>query len=63
MTRKHFKALAEATSKLKNDNAKAYLVDKMCKTFIELNPRFDSVKFIRACYVSPEVYDLEPCND
>ena len=51
MTRKHFKALAEAISKIEDEVARraaAYAIAPVCRQF---NPSFDRGRFLEACGV------------
>jgi len=49
MTRKHFKAIAEAISRIKDEGDRcdvAYRIARVCATS---NPRFNFSKFMEAC--------------
>lgn len=58
MTRKHFEAIAKQISmtrgrvetlNLDQNEAIDLIVDALCDTFSELNPRFDTARFFKAC--------------
>lgn len=51
MTRKHFKLIAEAISKIKNLAERKELAEFNAKVAAESNPRFNKVRFFAACNV------------
>lgn len=50
MSRKHFKAFADAIAKaIASREAKAEFCEIFCRIAIKTNPRFDRAKFYEAC--------------
>lgn len=47
MTRKHFNTVAHA---IKTMQSKEDLINKLCKEFKLINPRFDEQRFKATCY-------------
>lgn len=54
---RHYKKLSEALKPLENSEHKALTIKQLCFMFTEDNPRFDAILFIRACYVTPKLYE------
>ena len=50
LTRKHFNKIAKSLSNMPESQYKADLVRELCVMFVSLNPRFDSIRFVVACY-------------
>ena len=46
MTRKHFEIVAKA---MRDSNASDETIKELCKQFAQVNPRFNSETFIKAC--------------
>lgn len=52
MTRKHFKAVADAIRGTKLDaESRSALARQLAHVFATLNPRFDRARFLEACVV------------
>jgi len=51
MSRKHFKALAEAIAKIQDDQQRAELAESVADVCKGSNPNFDRNRFYQACGV------------
>jgi GMP synthase PP-ATPase subunit len=50
-TKKDFIAAAKKISSITDENEKRKVAENFCTIFKNQNPRFDSVKFLKACNI------------